>query len=437
MALLDISLVTRALVELLKAHIGHSPAWPFGAWGAPSVTAQPPDLLSAGSLGVYLYHVTEEAHTKNQVPSGRDTPPVRFTPMGLCLYYQISALGSGTGEQIALQEQILVGCAVKALHDYPAVDDNTSVPRRAPQTPLDVLKSVGLDGDDNRLRITMQPIAYHEASSFWNAASLVPRLAVYYQVSVVLLEPEKPSSVSGRVYQYGIQTFVGGAPRLDGSENTVTVQVPTLPAQTLVARPAEVPVGGALTFTGFNLAGDATRLVLQNFLWPARVEADANWGVIATGDKVFATVQEEADGNPIIPGVYTARMKVIRRRTMPDGSLREFGTLSNDTPFTISARIDSLAFAADIGTIKGYHFAPLTPATLPFPPDAVQISIAGSMLTQVPSSPPPIAPNPGEFWIVDPRTLMFRLPAGLVTGTPVSLRLFVMGAESPTTWFTP
>jgi hypothetical protein len=98
---------------------------------------------------------------------------------------------------------------------------------------------------------------------------MVPRLALYYQVSAVLLEPERARSAAGRVLSYGVQIFAGTAPRLDGAQNTLDVQVPGLPPQALVARPAEVPVGGQLVFTGYNLAGDATCLVLQHFQWTA------------------------------------------------------------------------------------------------------------------------------------------------------------------------
>lgn len=434
MALLDLSLVTKALTELLKAHIRQSPAWPFATYGQPLVTGQPPDQLAPGTLGVYLYHLAEDSYLKNQAADGVDPVPVRLIPMALSLYYQVSAVGTGVGEQATIQEQILIGCAAKALHDYPVIDDSTTVPRPAPQSPLDVLSSAALDGAGNRFRIALQPVAHHEASSFWNSASLVPRLALYYQVSVVLLEPEQPRSVAGRVFQYGVQSFVGGAPRLDGSQNTLEVQVPGMPAQSLIARPAGVPVGGQLIFTGYNLFGDATRLVLQHFQWSDPVEVDAGWGVIATDDRVFATVQQEADGNPIVPGQYSARIKVIRQRQLPDGSTREFPVVSNGTPFSISARIDTLTFVADVGTVTGYAFAPPNPAVPPFPPDAVQVCIGDTMLTERTGATPL---DPGQFRIVDPLTVEFRLPAGLPAGKPASLRLFVLGAESPPRWFTP
>jgi hypothetical protein len=436
MPLLDVSLVTQALVELLKAHIGNSAAWPQAA-GTPLVTAQPPDQLATGTLGVYLYHVAEDPSRKNQPPVGRDSPPVRFTPMGLQLYYQVSALGDGADGLANLQEQLLLGAAVKAFHDYPVIDDSVSVPRRAPQQPLDVLQSVGLDGAGNTLRIALQPVAYHEAQSFWNASSLAPRLAAYYEVSVVLLEPEKPTTLSGRVTSYGVQSFVGGAPRLDGSQNTVTVQVSGLAAQSLLARPAEVPVGGQAQLTGSDLFGDATDLLLQHFSWPDRKQADAAWGVVATTDRVSFTVQEVVDARPVVPGQYSARVRVTKRRTMPDRGTRDFGFVSNDTPLTISARIDTVTLAGDLGTISGYVFTNPDPTTSPFPTDAIQLCIGGVILTEVPPEPPAVPLEPGQFRVVDGATIDFRLPVDAVPGQPVSVRLFVLGAESPAQWVTP
>jgi hypothetical protein len=434
--LLDLSLVTSALVDLLKAHIGQSPAWAPGL-GTPVVTAQPPDQLEPKSLGVYLYHVIEDPHLKNQPPAGPDNPPVRFNPMGLQLHYQLSALGEGDAGLATLQEQLLIGAAMKALHDYPVIDDNTRIPRRSPQPPLALLESVGLDGAGNKLRISVQPVAYHEANSFWNASSLAPRLAVYYEVSVVLLDPEKPASVSGRVLSYGVQSFVGGAPRLDGSESTVIVQVPTMPPQSMLARPAEVPVGGRVALTGFNLFGDTTDVVVQHFGWSGGVDVDPGWGVIATDDRVQFTVQTFADDRPIAPGLYSARVRVIKRRGMPDGTTRDFGFVSNATPFSISARIDNVTLVNDLGTVTGYVFTNPDPASPAFPPDAIQLSIGDVLLHRVAPEPPLVALAPGEFRVVDEATIDFRLPAGLTPGRPVSLRVFVLGAESPAQWVTP
>jgi hypothetical protein len=433
MALLDVSLVTKALTALVKAHISTSPAWTYPQ--PPLVTGDPPDKLPAGTLGMYLYHITEDGYLKNGAPAGFDPVPVRLLPMAVSLYYLVTAVGDGEGEQATFKEQVLVGGAAKALHDYPVVDDDTVVARPLPQPPLEVLRSVGLDGEGNKLRIGLQPVTAHEAPTYWTSAAQPTRLALYYEVSAVLLEPERPKSMAGRVFQYGVQSFVGSAPRLEGSENTVHVEVPGLPAQDIAARPAEVPVDGRVAFTGYNLAGDVqSRLVLQHPHWPEPTEVDSGWQVTGTDSELSATVREAAGAQWVVPGTYTARVRVIRRRQLPDGSTRDFPTLSNGTPFSIAARIQPPTFVGDLGTVTGYTFAAPDPSVPPFPPGTVQISVADVMLTERSTAG---TLDPGEFRVDAADTLTFRLPAGLPTGTAVSLRLFVFGVESPPQWFTP
>ncbi|MCG5212843.1 Pvc16 family protein [Streptosporangium soli] len=432
MVLLDPTLVTKALAELLRAHIRRSPAWPFTTYGQPLVTCRPPDLLAPGTLGVHLYHSTEEPYLKNQVTAGADPGPIRVIPMAVALYYQVSAVGVGIGEPAAAQEQIMIGCAAEALHDHPVIDDSTTVPRAEPLPPLRVLSSVALDGVGNRFRVTLQPAAHQPVSSSWNAPS--PRPALYCRLVAVLLRRATSRSAVRRVVRHEVQNFTGGAPRLDGSQNALTVQVPGLPPRSLVARPAEVPVGGEMTLTGYALSGDDCRLLVQHYQWPGPVEADAGWGVTATDDQVAATVQQQAGGRAITPGQYSARIKVIRRRTLPDGTTHEFPVISNGSPFSISARIDELEVVAGVGTVTGYAFAPPDPASPAFPPDAVQVCVGDAILTE---STGAAALAHGEFRVRNAGTLEFRVPADLPAGLPVPLRLFVLGAESPPRWFTP
>ena len=51
---------------------GGHPPWPFTTYGQPLVTCRPPDLLAPGTLGVHLYHSTEEPYLKNQVTADAD-----------------------------------------------------------------------------------------------------------------------------------------------------------------------------------------------------------------------------------------------------------------------------------------------------------------------------------------------------------------------------
>jgi hypothetical protein len=103
------------------------------------------------------------------------------------------------------------------------------------------------------------------------------------------------------------------------------------------------------------------------------------------------------------------------------------------TPFSISARIDAVTDVGDPRTVTGYGFAP-DPALPPFPPAAVQVCVGDIVLTERTTAGPL---DPGQFQVTSPQALTFRLPPGLPAGAPVSLRIFVLGAESPPQWITP
>src|SRR5688572_31530133 len=93
MALLDLSLVTTTLLRLLRARV--DPLW---ATFFPPVPP-PPVINYTGvssavitgdqAIGMFLYYASEDPHFKNLPPAYRDHPPVRFTPMGVVLQYQL------------------------------------------------------------------------------------------------------------------------------------------------------------------------------------------------------------------------------------------------------------------------------------------------------------------------------------------------------------
>jgi hypothetical protein len=93
--------------------------------------------------------------------------------------------------------------------------------------------------------------------------------------------------------------------------------------------------------------------------------------------------------------------------------------------------------AADVGTIVGYVFINPDQNDAPFGSDAIQLCVGGVVLARVPAPAGAPALDPGQFRVLDTTTISFRLPAGTVAGQPVSVRLFVVGAESPVQWITP
>ena len=420
MALLDLSQVTRTLVTLLQTHVQTSPVWPPGV--QLTVSPDPPDKLTGdNTLGLYLYHAAEDAHNRNLPPSGSDQPPIRYTPMPLNLYYQLSAhsdLPTPTG---AYREQLMMGCALKALHDFPIITDAT-VFGGAP------ILAASLRNLDNRLQIELRPVTAEEAVTFWTAGSSPLRLAAYYHVAVVMLEPDESQSRAGRVLTYNVYAFPDETPRIHSSVNTLTFAVPGEAApREVTVRPAQVPIGGAVRFEGSGLAGDRTALLLTNAAWPAPIAANVAWSVQASSEQVTATVQGVVGGADVLPGVYGAAVRVTRRRRTTDGTVRDFDYQSNESPFVIAPRIDAISPPDGAGqvVVTGRIFQHAS-----LPDDAVQVYVSTARLTGGLAG----ALGQGEFAVDSPTQLTFRLPAGLVGGQLLALRIFVNGAEAPPNW---
>jgi hypothetical protein len=419
MALLDLSLVTRALARVVEEHVVSSPVW-FPR-STPSVSPLPPDQLPIDAAGLYLYHVREDPHTRNLGDPGVGVTPVRHQPLGLSLYYQLSVNGVNTNVTM-WEAQLLFGCAIKAFHDVPVITDETVV------NGVSILAEVGLDGAGNRIRLTLQPLEERDAPAYWTAGSTALRTAAYYQASVILLEPEPPPDRAGRVRHYGVHTFVRGAPRLTGSENRVEYEIPGVPTvQQVVLRPAEVPVGDRVTFTGVDLAGEETQLILRSARWTEDRVADESWGVAGSDTRAFAMVRETLEGEAVLPGAHAARIRVVNRRRMPDGEFRRFAQASNATAFTIAPRIDAVSAlnAAGEFTVTGYVFQHDELAE-----DDVELFLGAERAERGAAG----GLAPGEFAVTAPDTLEARLPAGISAGSFVPVRVLVNGAESPPRW---
>lgn len=423
MGLLDVSRVTETLVRLLQAHVASSPAWPSAA--TLDVTPEPPDLLAGdNTLGLYLYRMEEDPTYKNLPPNGAGQAPVRYTPMGLNLYYLLTAHSDSTGAAGTYREQLIMGCAVKALHDYAVIDDAVQIAGATVMHP-------SLVGADNRFRISLVPVDPDATASYFAAGGSNVRLAMHYLASVVLLEPEEPPGRPGRVLSYGVHTFTRKQPHLTGSSSTVVFTVPGATGQSEInATPAQPAPGETLTLTGSSLTGDSVALLLRGSDWSQPVEAGPAWNVqaaVGRDEAVTATVQETIGGRDVVPGLYTSAVRVTTQRTMPGGGTRDFDHTSNETPFFIVPRLDGVTPPDGVGvfTVTGYLFQH---------PDLalgdVRVYIADQRLAGGAAG----TLDEGEFAITGPNTIEVRLVSGLAPGDDIPVRVLVRGAESAPRW---
>jgi hypothetical protein len=120
--------------------------------------------------------------------------------------------------------------------------------------------------------------------------------------------------------------------------------------------------------------------------------------------------------------------RVMTRRLGPDNKIRTFIKASNETPFVVTPRIDSISAptAAGIVTVTGTVFQDVA-----IPTEAVEVFVGSNKLP--PKAAGPL--NPGEFEIVNATTLRFRYPIpGIASNDTVPFRLIINGAESAPNW---
>jgi hypothetical protein len=132
---------------------------------------------------------------------------------------------------------------------------------------------------------------------------------------------------------------------------------------------------------------------------------------------------------PILPGIYSAQIKVLDKRVISDGSTRTFEKFSNVTPFTVTPKVETLSApdANNVVNITGFIFQHAD-----LQPENVQVFVGETLLSVGTYD----HLNRGQFAIKvdDDKKMQIRLPANLDSGTFVPFRLFVNGAESEPKW---
>src|SRR5437870_950079 len=213
MAVLNLFKVTKTLSDLLLQNITKN----VDPTLAPflHVTAIPPEKIEnpSNTLSIFLYHVAEDPYYKNALGPGNDVPNVAKTPMALSLFYILTAHHEVEAAFDPETQQKLMGYALKTFHDFPVVTRATQING----TPI-------LDPEfgNDTIHITLRPITPEEALSFWNSEDIhTVRLSAYYEVRVVMLQPDPPKTMPGIVLNLGAFLFQLGAAQLNTTQSLV------------------------------------------------------------------------------------------------------------------------------------------------------------------------------------------------------------------------
>src|SRR2546428_132685 len=219
--------------------------------GTCTVTTDPPDSARGArtdnQINLFLYQLAFSAAWRNidmprQVHPGETGQP----PLGLNLYYLLTAYGAQT--ELYMGHRIL-GQAMSILHDHPLlgskeIQDNA------------IFSDLYLQVE--RVRITPQPLSIEDITKLWTSFQTNYRLSAAYEVSVVLIESQRPARTPLPVLSRGAQDE-GALAQAD--------LVPPFPAIDALVPPNGQPaarLGDAVTIRGHHLDGTAVVVRLEH-----------------------------------------------------------------------------------------------------------------------------------------------------------------------------
>ncbi|MDC0672865.1 DUF4255 domain-containing protein [Nannocystis radixulma] len=431
MALEDLSHVTQTLLDLLKAKL--DPV---------AISEQSPDQLpttTRTTISVYLYHAREDAHYKNAVARDGTSKPMH-TPLGLSLYYVVTAHDYEDDKPLPLVEQRLLGYALKIFHDYPIIDDNTKIGETF------ILHS-DLRNKDNALQIIYRPVGPEESATFWNGDDQrLIRFSAFYEVRVVLMQPEAVPFIPGYVLSVGNYVLPTGVMHLASSHSVVRFTPPNGDTIALAASPARVAVEGStpappaipnnqLTLRGSRLGGG--KLVLRSpFItspdnqFVIDPEANPTWEIHVTSTQITARVRttlQNPGGGAIMqlrPGIYGVSVQVSSEYELPGGSTKTLTTRTNEIAIAITP------FVLTHAIVMGAAGTPLDILTAPGSlAGDIEVHVAGVPYTRTTEDPPGLK----EFRVAGSTiTIGFHFADTNYGSYP--FRLIVRGAEAPPFW---
>jgi len=455
----DLFDVTDSLMNLLTMYINNVVSPSFGV----TLVATPPDQVSVSmvrTLSLYLHHVRETPYTQNRPGPGSDHPNIATAPLGLDLFYVLTAHHRTGNTFDATLEQRMMGFAMKALHDNPVVTDATRVSVGGIMTP--VFKNT-LMGRGNRLNVELRKIDPEQALAIWTTGDRqFARLGAYYQVSLVLLEPEPARQFPGVVLALGSFVHPSGSVTLTGSRSDLRFVLPLSgggTAQVMRADPARAGLTNPASADGdFQLLGhDVTtglrrRLLLRNARWarlpqpldrvvvdPA-LNAATGWAVSFTPDTVNIRAAgrltyQPATGGPqtidVFPGTYVASVETVVDDRVILNTPRAFTITSNEIALALTPRIVNHVLNIPLGTIT-INLDPAFPLVVPAPQGPLDIQVIVDGLAYA----LPVPPNPpvaGEFTVQLNAITVFATFALAIAGEH-TVRLSVDGADAQPYW---
>ena len=224
--------------------------------------------------------------------------------LSLNLHYIFTALAhTETGGDADMQAQLVLGDAMRVLHDFSLISANLMQLKSPGKTILDL----SLRDEFEQIKLTLQPKSLEEISKIWTALPRVNfRRSVTYEVSVVQIESQRRRTPGPPVRQRRVYALPLRSPQID----EVFVQPAPVPG----VRIAAAQEGETLRITGHNLQAPDTFVTIDGIpvaiaaLQDDQIDVVVPPGQFAIGLHSLQVVQKVAlttiDGQP--PALHNA-----------------------------------------------------------------------------------------------------------------------------------
>jgi hypothetical protein len=286
-----------------------------------TVTATAPDQIKLDvpndppQLNVFLYQVTPNAALRNNELPSRSSRGERLTnpALALDLHYLVTAYG-----KTDFQAEILLGYAMHLLHERPMLD-RPAIRRALDPSPLDVsmlppvfqaLAASDLADQFEAIRITPAVMTIEEMSKLWAAFQSHYRPSAAYQVSVVLIDAQRPTRNPLPVLSRGLVDPVTLRDRGVVVNADLLPPVPTLLSAAPAAKQAAARLGEPVTVSGVRLAGTGATALLTHRLVTTPIELPV--APNAAGTEFTLTLPSDAAAQTAFaPGLWQLSLRVI------------------------------------------------------------------------------------------------------------------------------
>jgi hypothetical protein len=457
LGVLDLSIVTDRLIELLNDCISTSPLW-----STLIPPAQPPTIHVTGSmpetkrkldgcqLTVSLIHVSQDKFQRNSAivpsvtPVVKNPPPARaqlipFQPLSLDLYYLVTAFA----DDKYVEEQQAMSIVLNCFYQNPIVRKNVIVPGAPPQTVPE------------EFTLTMEIETCDELGRLWQAITVAYRMSVVYKVSVVFMTPPAPPGPAKQVLRATLAVDPATLPyqqsgQVIGTLSSTTYATPAStpgspeivtfdysPATVLIGTLFSAPTTFALLGGGLNQStSKSVYLLVPDPLSPTGFnEQDVTAWLLPDPDPINHPVQTASrlllqinnlaalPANAKAPGVFQLRVGNNVALGNP-AAIR-----SNATPFSIAAPINVTIAPPNAPLLSPDGSGTYTINGLQFVTNQTQV-----LLDTVPLTLTSGALQQGTFKLIDPQTITFKRPTNLASGV-YAVRIRVNQIESPPGWW--